>query len=209
MASEARASSTDVGLDQDDRARHVPAAPHRAVDSSAIVHASPLGFGLEEFGRELFGREFVGVALEQRDELCHDLSKLLRMAFESLAAFVRALRDAGELATIDAEVDPHLEIAEITDRVVKAGGPALLFRNVRGSRFPGADQRRSAPSGALRWRSASRSLAEVEDAAAARRSTSRCPPTLRRQSRAAGRSRRGRRVGDAAPRQRRTGRSRS
>src|SRR4030081_1955075 len=58
------------------------------------------------------------------------------MAYDSLAAFVRALRDAGERATIGAPVDPRLEIAEITDRVVKAGGPALLFRNVRGSRFP-------------------------------------------------------------------------
>ena len=35
-----------------------------------------------------------------------------------------------------AEVDPHLEIAEITDRVTKSGGPALLFRNVRGSPMP-------------------------------------------------------------------------
>ena len=33
-------------------------------------------------------------------------------------------------------VDPHLEIAEITDRVVKAGGPALLFTDVKGSEFP-------------------------------------------------------------------------
>ena len=49
---------------------------------------------------------------------------------------MRALRRAGELATIDAPVDPRLEIAEISDRVVKAGGPALLFRNVRGSAFP-------------------------------------------------------------------------
>jgi 4-hydroxy-3-polyprenylbenzoate decarboxylase len=58
------------------------------------------------------------------------------MAFDSLSAFVRALRGAGQLTTIEAEVDPYLEIAEITDRVVKAGGPALLFSNVRGSRFP-------------------------------------------------------------------------
>lgn len=47
-----------------------------------------------------------------------------------------ALRKNGELREIDAPVDPHLEIAEITDRVVKAGGPALLFTNVRGSKFP-------------------------------------------------------------------------
>src|SRR5260370_4370679 len=63
-------------------------------------------------------------------------SKQPVMPFESLSAFARALRAAGELATIDALVDPKLEIAEISDRVVKAGGPALLFRNVRGSRFP-------------------------------------------------------------------------
>jgi 4-hydroxy-3-polyprenylbenzoate decarboxylase len=58
------------------------------------------------------------------------------VAYESLGAFVRALRGARELATVDVPVDPRLEIAEITDRVVKAGGPALLFRNVRGSAFP-------------------------------------------------------------------------
>ncbi|MBV9440004.1 MAG: UbiD family decarboxylase, partial [Candidatus Eremiobacteraeota bacterium] len=58
------------------------------------------------------------------------------MAFDSLSAFVQALRRAGELAEVDAPVDPRLEIAEITDRVVKAGGPALLFRSVRGSQFP-------------------------------------------------------------------------
>lgn len=58
------------------------------------------------------------------------------MAFDSLRAFVDALDRAGELHRIDAPVDPYLEISEITDRVVKAGGPALLFRNVRGSDFP-------------------------------------------------------------------------
>ncbi|HZO93985.1 MAG TPA: menaquinone biosynthesis decarboxylase [Candidatus Baltobacteraceae bacterium] len=84
------------------------------------------------------------------------------MPFESLAAFVRALRAAGELATVDAPVDPRLEIAEITDRVVKAGGPALLFRNVEGSRFPvltnqfGSEKRMAM---ALR----ARSLREVEE----------------------------------------------
>ncbi|MBV8198649.1 MAG: UbiD family decarboxylase, partial [Candidatus Eremiobacteraeota bacterium] len=58
------------------------------------------------------------------------------MPFESLGAFVQALRKAGELQVIGAPVDPRLEISEITDRVVKAGGPALLFTNVRDSRFP-------------------------------------------------------------------------
>ena len=58
------------------------------------------------------------------------------MPFDSLSAFVDALRRAGELVEIDVPVDPYLEISEITDRVVKAGGPALLFTSVRGSAFP-------------------------------------------------------------------------
>src|SRR5579872_3198577 len=58
------------------------------------------------------------------------------MAFDSLRAFVDALERSRELHRIDAPVDPNLEISEITDRVVKSGGPALLFTNVRGSRFP-------------------------------------------------------------------------
>ena len=58
------------------------------------------------------------------------------MAFDSLGEFVAALRRAGELAEVGAHVDPHLEISEITDRVVKAGGPALLFTSVKGSAYP-------------------------------------------------------------------------
>jgi 4-hydroxy-3-polyprenylbenzoate decarboxylase len=58
------------------------------------------------------------------------------MAFDSLRAFVDALERSRELHRIDVPVDPHLEISEIADRVVKAGGPALLFTNVQGSRFP-------------------------------------------------------------------------
>ena len=58
------------------------------------------------------------------------------MTFDSLHDFVEALERAGQLRRITAEVDPKLEIAEITDRVVKRGGPALLFTNVRGSKFP-------------------------------------------------------------------------
>jgi 4-hydroxy-3-polyprenylbenzoate decarboxylase len=58
------------------------------------------------------------------------------MAFDDLRDWIDHLRREGELAEVTAEVDPHLEIAEITDRVTKAGGPALLFRNVRGSRMP-------------------------------------------------------------------------
>ncbi|HEY1866913.1 MAG TPA: menaquinone biosynthesis decarboxylase [Candidatus Cybelea sp.] len=58
------------------------------------------------------------------------------MPFTSLSDFIDALRRAGELHVVRAGVDPHLEISEITDRVVKEGGPALLFRNVKGSEYP-------------------------------------------------------------------------
>jgi len=34
---------------------------------------------------------------------------------------------------VSAEVDPHLEVTEIVDRTVKAGGPALLFERAKGS----------------------------------------------------------------------------
>jgi len=58
------------------------------------------------------------------------------MAFDDLRDWIDHLRRNGELCEVTAEVDPYLEIAEITDRVTKAGGPALLFRNVRGSSMP-------------------------------------------------------------------------
>ena len=48
-------------------------------------------------------------------------------------AWIALLERAGELRRISAEVDPDLEMTEIVDRVVKAGGPALLFENPKGS----------------------------------------------------------------------------
>src|SRR5947199_9880946 len=53
-----------------------------------------------------------------------------------LRAWVALLEREGELVRIGTEVDPELEITEITDRAVKAGGPALLFENVKGSHHP-------------------------------------------------------------------------
>ena len=58
------------------------------------------------------------------------------MAFRDLREFVAALESRGWLKRISAEVDPVLEITEITDRVSKAGGPALLFEKVKGSSMP-------------------------------------------------------------------------
>ena len=56
--------------------------------------------------------------------------------YDGLSAFVERLEREGELVRVRREVDPHLEIAEIADRTMKAGGPALLFERPRGSRFP-------------------------------------------------------------------------
>ena len=58
------------------------------------------------------------------------------MAHEDLRGFLQALEKAGELRRIRTEVDPILEISEITDRVSKSSGPGLLFENVCGSRLP-------------------------------------------------------------------------
>lgn len=58
------------------------------------------------------------------------------MPYDGLRAFVHVLEREGELVRVAREVDPHLEIAEIADRTMKAGGPALLFEKVKGSRFP-------------------------------------------------------------------------
>ena len=52
-----------------------------------------------------------------------------------LRDLLRRLREAGELVEVEAEVDPELEVAEIHRRVIAAGGPALLFRRVRGSPY--------------------------------------------------------------------------
>lgn len=60
------------------------------------------------------------------------------MPFDDLRQWIAALERAGELKRIRTEVDPILEIAEITDRVSKsrdgkrAGGPALLFESIKG-----------------------------------------------------------------------------
>jgi len=56
--------------------------------------------------------------------------------FTNLRSFLDALRVRGDLVEIDAEVDPKLEISEIHRRVIAAGGPALLFKNVKGKKFP-------------------------------------------------------------------------
>src|SRR5262245_8848684 len=58
-----------------------------------------------------------------------------RAAFPDLRAFIDQLRRDDDLVTVEAAVDPHLEVAEIHRRVIAAGGPALLFTNVANSGF--------------------------------------------------------------------------
>lgn len=55
---------------------------------------------------------------------------------QNMQDWITRLREAGELCEVTVEVDPFLEITEITDRVSKQSGPALLFSNVRGSNMP-------------------------------------------------------------------------
>src|SRR5262249_62370579 len=65
------------------------------------------------------------------------------VAYRDLREFVKALEKAGELKRIRAEVDPVLEITEVTQRVARDSkrapnsvGPALLFEKPKGSRVP-------------------------------------------------------------------------
>lgn len=58
------------------------------------------------------------------------------MGYQSLAACVADLEKNGHLIRIKEEVDPYLEMAAIHLRVYENKGPAILFENIRGSRFP-------------------------------------------------------------------------
>src|ERR671934_842114 len=53
-----------------------------------------------------------------------------------LRAWIDLLEREDELVRVGAEVDPDLEVTEIVDRTVKAGGPALLFERPKGSSHP-------------------------------------------------------------------------
>ena len=55
---------------------------------------------------------------------------------KDLRDFIKFLEERGELKRISAEIDPVLEMTEICDRTLKAGGPALLFENPRGFNIP-------------------------------------------------------------------------
>jgi len=58
------------------------------------------------------------------------------MQFTDLRDFIAQLEQLGELKRVGIPVDPNLEITEICDRTLRAGGPALLFERVKGSSLP-------------------------------------------------------------------------
>ncbi|VAW83396.1 3-polyprenyl-4-hydroxybenzoate carboxy-lyase [hydrothermal vent metagenome] len=58
------------------------------------------------------------------------------MHYQDLRDFIRQLEAAGQLQRISHPVDPNLEITEICDRTLRAGGPALLFENPKDSDIP-------------------------------------------------------------------------
>src|SRR2546423_11798930 len=53
-----------------------------------------------------------------------------------LREWIALLERERELVRVTAEVDPKLEVTEIVDRTVKAGGPALLFERLKGASQP-------------------------------------------------------------------------
>lgn len=58
------------------------------------------------------------------------------MKFDDLRDFIDQLEDRGLLKRISQEIDPNLEMTEISDRTLRAGGPALLFENPKGYDMP-------------------------------------------------------------------------
>ena len=55
---------------------------------------------------------------------------------KNLRTFLDLLARENDIITVETEVDPYLEVAEIHRRVIERGGPALLFKRVKGSRYP-------------------------------------------------------------------------
>ncbi len=58
------------------------------------------------------------------------------MKYHDLRDFIAQLERMGELKRVSAEIDPRFEMTEICDRVLRAGGPAILFEKPKGSAIP-------------------------------------------------------------------------
>src|SRR5512146_191864 len=89
------------------------------------------------------------------------------MPARDLRDWIALLEREGELVRVAAEVDPDLEITEIVDRTVKAGGPALLFEKPKGSEHPllinqfGTERRMCLAFGVERLDDVAQSVADV------------------------------------------------
>src|SRR5438874_4047212 len=89
------------------------------------------------------------------------------MALGNLRDWIALLEREGELVRVRAEVDPDLEITEIVDRTVKAGGPALLFEHPKGAQHPllinqfGTERRMCLAFGVDRLDDVARKVADV------------------------------------------------
>src|SRR5690606_9869747 len=66
----------------------------------------------------------------------HNNGRSGSMKYRDLRDFLAQLERQGELKRIGVAVDPCLEMTEICDRTLKAGGPALLFENPAGHSIP-------------------------------------------------------------------------
>src|SRR5213080_758184 len=86
---------------------------------------------------------------------------------KDLRDWIAVLHREGELVRVTAEVDPDLEITEIVDRTVKAGGPALLFEHPKDARHPllinqfGSERRMCLAFGVERLDDVGRKVADV------------------------------------------------
>ncbi len=58
------------------------------------------------------------------------------MHYKDLRDFITQLEQLGELKRIRLEIDPYLEMTEVCDRILRSGGPALLFENPKGHSIP-------------------------------------------------------------------------
>lgn len=58
------------------------------------------------------------------------------MKYKDLRDFIKQLEEKGQLKRVTMEVDPDLEMTEIADRTLRAGGPAILFENPKGHSIP-------------------------------------------------------------------------
>ena len=94
-------------------------------------------------------------------------SRLAAVSLRDLRDWIGLLEREGELVRVEAEVDPDLEVTEIVDRMVKSGGPALLFEHPKGARHRllvnqfGTERRMCLAFGVERLDDVARKLADV------------------------------------------------